>query len=67
VGVMLFPTGTCISSFNSRYRTNITQLMREHGQYVGNHSISHPNLTTLSYAVDARTASATGILSGSKP
>ena len=50
VGVMFFPTGNCISSFRSRYGVDITVLMRTHRQYVGNHSISHPDLTKLSYA-----------------
>ncbi|MGZ4664851.1 MAG: peptidoglycan-binding protein [Frankiaceae bacterium] len=50
VGAMLFPTGNCVSSFQARYGIDITALMRAHGQYVGNHSISHPELTTLSYA-----------------
>ena len=50
VGVMFFPTGNCISSFGSRYGVDITVLMRTHRQYVGNHSISHPDLTKLSYA-----------------
>lgn len=49
VGAWFFPTGNCITSFQSRYDVNIVSLMRSHGQLVGNHSVSHPDLTTLSY------------------
>lgn len=45
IGLMLFPTGTCLSHgrFSAAYA-------RAHGHYVFNHSISHPELTRLSYA-----------------
>ena len=62
VGVMIFPTGNCISSFATRYSTDITVLMRAHGQYVGNHSISHPRLTRLSYASVARQLGSPGVV-----
>ncbi len=50
IGLAIFATGQCIDSFQSRYNVNIAELAREHGQYVGNHSYSHPNLTKLSYS-----------------
>ncbi len=50
VGVMMFPTGNCVGSFAKRYKVNITLQMRAHGQYVGNHSISHSHLTHLTRA-----------------
>jgi peptidoglycan hydrolase-like protein with peptidoglycan-binding domain len=45
VALVLAPTGNCISAgkFSPSYA-------RAHGHYVINHSISHPNLTTLSYS-----------------
>jgi len=62
VGVMMFPTGNCIRSFASRYRVNITLLMRAHGQYVGNHSISHSHLTHLSRKGMLRQLGAPGVV-----
>jgi len=62
VGVMMFPTGNCIRSFASRYRVNITLLMRAHGQYVGNHSISHSHLTHLSRKGVLRQLGAPGVV-----
>lgn len=45
VALVLFPTGNCISSgrFSASYA-------RAHGHYVFNHSVSHPDLTKLSYS-----------------
>lgn len=45
IALVLFPTGACITSgrFNPSYA-------RSHGHYVFNHTITHPNLTTLSYS-----------------
>lgn len=45
VGLALFPTGDCIRSgrFDAAFA-------RAHGMHVFNHSVSHPDLTTLSYA-----------------
>ena len=45
VGLVLAPTGNCIKSglFDVAYA-------RAYGQYVINHSVSHPDLTTLSYS-----------------
>ncbi|MFT4295769.1 MAG: polysaccharide deacetylase family protein [Micropruina sp.] len=45
IGLMLFPTGNCIRSghFDAGYA-------RSQGHYVFNHSITHPQLTKLSYA-----------------
>ncbi|MBK8460715.1 MAG: peptidoglycan-binding protein [Micropruina sp.] len=44
IGLVLFPTGNCITAghFDAAYA-------RAHGHFVFNHSISHPNLTTLTY------------------
>lgn len=45
IALVLFPTGACITSgrFSPSYA-------RSHGHYVFNHTITHPNLTTLTYA-----------------
>ena len=45
IALVLFPTGACIASgrFSPAYA-------RSHGHYVFNHTITHPNLTTLSYS-----------------
>ena len=45
IALVLAPTGNCISTgrFSSSYA-------RSHGHYVINHTISHPDLTTLSYS-----------------
>lgn len=45
IALALFPTGNCISAgrFDAAYA-------RAHGHYVFNHTISHPDLTDLSYS-----------------
>lgn len=45
IALSLFPTGNCITQgrFDAAFA-------RAHGHYVFNHSISHPELTTLSYS-----------------
>ncbi|MFT4228264.1 polysaccharide deacetylase family protein [Micropruina sp.] len=45
IGLMLFPTGSCIQSkrFDAKFA-------RSHGHYVFNHSNTHPQLSKLSYA-----------------
>jgi peptidoglycan hydrolase-like protein with peptidoglycan-binding domain len=57
VGLVLAPTGNCIKSgrFDAAYA-------RAHGQYVINHSVSHPDLTTLSYASVLSQLSAPGVV-----
>ncbi|MFC7485192.1 polysaccharide deacetylase family protein [Knoellia sp. CPCC 206453] len=57
VALVLFPTGNCITSgkFSASYA-------RAHGHYVFNHSVSHPDLTTLSYANVRSQLSAPGVV-----
>lgn len=57
VALMLFPTGDCISSG----RFDVV-LARSLGHYVFNHSISHPDLTTLSYNAVRRQLGAPGVV-----
>jgi len=49
VGLVLAPTGNCLSKYKAA-GTDIAALARSNGQYVINHSVSHPDLTTLSYS-----------------
>ncbi|AQP43520.1 polysaccharide deacetylase family protein [Tessaracoccus flavus] len=57
ISLQLFPTGNCITSgkFDPAYA-------RSMGHYVFNHSVSHPNLTTLSYDAVLRQLSAPGVV-----
>lgn len=57
VGLALFPTGACMSSGNFD-----ASFARAHGMHVFNHSVSHPDLRTLSYAGVRRELSAPGIV-----
>lgn len=58
LGLMLFPTGNCIRQgrFDARFA-------RAHGHYVFNHSVSHPQLTKLSYAGMLRELGTPGVQS----
>jgi peptidoglycan hydrolase-like protein with peptidoglycan-binding domain len=40
-GLVLAPTGNCITAFKSRYGVDIVPLIRSYGQYAINHSVSH--------------------------
>lgn len=48
IGLVLAPTGNCIAKFE-RLGLNIIDVMRSHGQYVINHSVTHPAMSTLSH------------------
>ncbi|WP_334123127.1 SH3 domain-containing protein [Glutamicibacter sp.] len=48
IGLVLAPTGYCLSSYKSRYGVDLASLARAKGQWVINHSISHPDLRPLS-------------------
>lgn len=47
IGLVIAPTGDCLASYKSRYGVDLASLARSKGQWVINHSISHPNLTPL--------------------
>lgn len=49
IGLVLAPTGGCIEQYASQGQDIVT-VMRQHGQYVINHSVSHPALSTLSHS-----------------
>jgi peptidoglycan hydrolase-like protein with peptidoglycan-binding domain len=57
VGLVLAPTGDCIRAglFDAAYA-------RAYGQYVINHSVSHPNFTTLTYSQLLTQLSAPGVV-----
>lgn len=57
IALALFPTGYCLQSgkFSAYYA-------RKHGHYVFNHTISHPDLTTLSSAAVRRELGSPGVV-----
>lgn len=57
IGLVIAPTGNCIRWFLDRNGVNIAQYARNRGQYVINHSITHPDLRKLSCAAVAREVS----------
>ena len=61
IGLVLAPTGDCISSFKSRYGVDIAARARAKGQWVINHSISHPDLRKLSCAAAAKQLGGSGV------
>jgi peptidoglycan/xylan/chitin deacetylase (PgdA/CDA1 family) len=62
IGLVIAPTGDCISSFRAQHGVDIAALARNHGQYVINHSVSHRDLTTLSCADAAAELGAPGVV-----
>lgn len=58
MGLVLAPTGQCLEQFGQ----NILDIMRQNGQYVINHSVSHPAFSTLSVAGITRELSAPGVV-----
>lgn len=61
IGLVLAPTGDCIASFKSRYGVDMAALARAKGQWVINHSISHPDLRPLSCAQVGKQLGGTGV------
>ncbi|MFD1214003.1 polysaccharide deacetylase family protein [Arthrobacter sp. GCM10027362] len=57
IGLVIAPTGRCIRKYQDRYGVNIAQYARNHGQYVINHTITHPDLRKLSCAAVAKEVS----------
>lgn len=53
IGLVLFPTGDCVKSYTRR-GFDLVSYARQRGIWVGNHSVSHPDLTELSRAAIAR-------------
>jgi len=61
IGLVIAPTGDCIASFEDRYGVNIATLARAKGQWVINHSATHPHLAPLSCEAAARQLRLTGV------
>ena len=61
IGLVLAPTGNCLTSFKSRYGVDLAALARAKGQWVINHSISHPDLRPLSCAAAAAQLGGSGV------
>ncbi|WP_181149775.1 SH3 domain-containing protein [Arthrobacter sp. MYb227] len=61
IGMVLAPTGNCLSSFKSRYGVDLAALARAKGQWVINHSISHPDLRYMSCAAAAAQLAGSGV------
>jgi peptidoglycan/xylan/chitin deacetylase (PgdA/CDA1 family) len=53
IGLALFPTGDCVRSYKRR-GLDLVNYARQRGIWVGNHSVSHPDLNLLSRAAIAR-------------
>lgn len=61
MGLVLAPTGNCLSSFRSRYGVDLASLARAKGQWVINHSVSHPDLRPLSCSAAAAELGGSGV------
>ncbi|GAA1498326.1 SH3 domain-containing protein [Paeniglutamicibacter kerguelensis] len=61
IGLVLAPTGNCLTSFKSRYGVDIAARARAKGQWVINHSISHLDLRKLSCAAAAAQLGGSGV------
>lgn len=61
IGLVLAPTGDCLRSFRARYGVDIAALARAKGQWVINHSISHPDLRPLSCVAVASQLGGSGV------
>ena len=61
IGMVLAPTGNCLSSFKARYGVDLAALARAKGQWVINHSVSHPDLRHMSCAAAAAQLGGSGV------
>jgi peptidoglycan/xylan/chitin deacetylase (PgdA/CDA1 family) len=61
MGLVIAPTGNCISSFKARYGVDLAASARAKGQWVINHSVSHPDLRFLSCAAAAAQLGGSGV------
>lgn len=61
IGLVLAPTGDCLHRYADR-GVDLVGIARSHGQYVLNHSVSHPDLTDLAYSTVLKQLSAPGVV-----
>lgn len=61
IGLALAPTGDCLAAFRKRHGVDLADLARSRGQWVINHSVSHPDLRKLSCARGAQELRGTGV------
>ncbi|GAA1858390.1 hypothetical protein GCM10009715_02380 [Paeniglutamicibacter psychrophenolicus] len=61
IGLVIAPTGNCLSAFKSRYGVDLAARARAKGQWVINHSVSHPDLRPLSCSAAAAQLGGTGV------
>ncbi len=62
IGLVLAPSGNCITGYVREYEVDIVRLARRHGQYVINHSISHRDLRQFDCAGAAAELRAPGVV-----
>lgn len=61
-GLVVAPTGDCQRKFRLSHGQNLATIARNNGQYAINHSVSHPDLRTLSCTAVARQLGAPGVV-----
>lgn len=61
-GLVVAPTGNCQRKFRLSHGLNLATIARNNGQYAINHSVSHPDLRTLSCTAVARQLRAPGVV-----
>ena len=54
IGLLLFPTGNCVTMFQNHFGIDLPAAIRDRGHWLGNHTITHPYLTRVSRAEIAR-------------
>jgi len=54
IGLLLFPTGNCVSMYQNMFGIDLLGAIRDRGHWFGNHTISHPNLTRVGRGEIAR-------------
>jgi peptidoglycan/xylan/chitin deacetylase (PgdA/CDA1 family) len=50
IGLMIFPTGNCVMMFENLWDIDLVGEVRARGHWIGNHTLTHPRLTSLSQA-----------------
>ena len=61
IGLVIAPTGKCLKKFKKKYGVDIAAMARAKGQWVINHTATHPDMRTLSCAAGAKELTGGGI------